>query len=622
MMIERMKEKIDRVPRKTGVYLMKDKEGRVIYVGKAKNLKSRIRSYFQGTDSRYMIPFLVSKVHDLDLILTNTEKEALILENNLIKEHSPRYNVYFRDDKSYFNIRLDETDRFPWFQLIRRPKKDGATYFGPYPSSVSAKDTLHFLQQVFPLRTCNDSEFRRRRRPCIEYEIKRCLAPCCNRIRVEEYHGLVRDVAAFLEGRTGTLVSDLKARMARASEEMNFEEAARLRDRIAAVEETLEKQRIVSMAFKDQDAFGYWRKDDLVQICVLHVRDGKILGQKKFPLFRSALGSSEILSSSLKQYYDEELFIPGEILIPEPLEDMKAIQEWLTEKKKKKVLLIHPLRGERKELIQIADKNAENIFKTDRGVEAETARTLRTLRDILHLKKIPGRIECFDISTLAGQFAVGSMVTFTDGRPDKTGYRHFRIRHVEGMDDYGMMLEVLGRRYRQKENLPDLVMLDGGKGQLRMAASVLQEQGIRDLDIIALAKKADLDTGEKITALRGQKRIYKEEDRIYLPGRKDPVYLTRYPACLFLLQRIRDESHRFAVTYHRKLMEKRNLRSVLDDLPGVSRIRRGSLLSHFGDIGRIKEASKEDLQEVQGIGEKLAVKIQNGLRGLSNPERK
>jgi excinuclease ABC subunit C len=620
-MIEHLKEKIDLAPRKTGVYLMKDKEGRIIYVGKAKNLKSRIRSYFQGTDSRYMVPFLVSRVHDLDLILTNTEKEALILENNLIKEHRPRYNVYFRDDKSYFNIRIDETDHFPWFQLIRRPKKDGATYFGPYPSSVSAKDTLHFLQQIFPLRTCKSNEFRRRRRPCIEYEIKRCLAPCCDRIGAEEYRGLVRDVIAFLEGRTGKLVSDLKARMARASEEMNFEEAARIRDRIAAVEETLEKQRIVSMAFKDQDVFGYWREDDLIQICVLHVRDGKILGHKKFPLFRSVLDSSEILSSSLKQYYDEELFIPGEILVSEPLEDMETIQEWLTERKKKKVLLIRPFKGERKGLIRIAEKNAENIFKTDRSVEAETARTLSALRDILHLRKLPGRIECFDISTLGGQSAVGSMVTFTDGRPDKTGYRHFRIKHVKGMDDYGMMLEVLGRRYRQKENLPDLVMLDGGKGQLRMAVSVFHEQGIQDLDIIALAKKADLDTGEKVTALHGRKGIRKGEDRVYLPGRKDPVYLTKYPASLFLLQRIRDEAHRFAVSYHRKLMEKRDLRSILDDFPGVSQARRSALLAYFGDIGRMKEASKKDLQEVQGIGAKMAVKIQNYLRALSNPER-
>jgi len=595
-----LESKIRNIPRAPGVYIMRDKEGEVIYVGKARDLKSRVHAYFGGTDSRFMIPFLVSRIHDVEFITTETEKEALILENNLIKEHRPRYNINFRDDKAYFNIRINLNDPFPRFQLVRRPQKDGARYFGPYPSSASAKETLHFLQQIFPIRTCRDRELKSRKRACLEYQMKRCLAPCLGLagIMSEAYRQLAKDGVAFLEGRENKLIADLHFRMNAAAERLNFEEAAILRDRIAAIKRTLEKQRIVSMSFKDQDVFGLYREGNLTQICVLYIRKGKLIGKKAFPLFkiRAGIETSEILSSLLKQYYDGEAFIPGEIIVPDDMEDRAVIEEWLAEKRGKTASVVTPKRGQGMDILRIARRNAENIFKTEYLSTDKSEETIRTLAEILHLRKPPERIECFDISDIGGQYAVGSMVTFAAGSPWKGGYKRFKIKTVTGADDYGMMYEVLRRRYRNRENLPDLIMVDGGKGHLGVAVSVLRDLGIEGIDIISLAK------GEK-------------GDRVYLPGRKDPLYLSRWPACLFLLQRVRDEAHRFAISYHRNLKEKGDFQSVLDEIPGIGGDRKKVLLTFFGDIKKIKEASVEALQQVDGIGKHTAEKIHTFLRG-------
>ena len=596
MLRDTLESKIRNIPRAPGVYIMKDKNGRVIYVGKARDLKSRIRTYFGGTDSRFMIPFLVSKIHDVEFIITDTEKEALILENNLIKEHRPKYNVNFRDDKAYFNIRINLTDPFPRFQLVRRAKKDGARYFGPYPSSASAKETLHFLQQIFPLRTCRDRELKNRKRPCLEYQIGRCLAPCANLIGSEAYRRLAKDGVAFLEGRENKLIADLCSRMNSATEHLNFEEAAVLRDRIAAIEKTLEKQRIVSMSFKDQDVFGLYREGDLTQICALYIRKGKLIGKKAFPIFKIGVDTSEILSSILKQYYDGDAFIPEETIVPHDMEDRAVIEDWLAEKKGRVVSIVVPGRGQGRDLLHLARRNAENMFKTELLFESNLEETGKMLVRHLHLRNLPGRIECFDVSNIGGQYAVGSMVTFVAGTPWKQGYKRFKIKTVVGADDYGMMYEVLKRRYRNRENLPDLIVVDGGKGQLGVAVSVLRDLGIEEIDIIGLAK------GER-------------EDRVYLPGRKDPVYLSKWPAAMFLLQRIRDEAHRFAVSYHRKLKEKEDFQSALDEIPGIGRDRKRVLLTFFGDIKKIREASVEALQHVDGIGKHTAEKIHAFLRG-------
>ena len=604
--LELLEKKLHAVPASTGVYLMKDEKGAVIYVGKAKSLRSRIRNYFQGADTRAMVPFLVSRVRDLDFVVTNTEKEAFLLENTLIKEHRPRYNVIFRDDKTYFSLRLDTRQDFPAFQLVRKIRKDGARYFGPYPSGLAAKETLKYLHQLFPLRTCKDREFKTRRRPCIEYEIRNCVGPCVGLVGKEEYRKFIDDSILFLEGRESKLLDVLKKRMAEAAENLEFEEAARLRDQIAAVETTVEKQRMVSAEFKDQDVFGLYREDDHVQVCILRIREGKTLGTKKFPPVRTAAADAEILSSLLRQYYDAELFIPEEVVIPEAIEDGDILAEWLSEKRGKKADLIVPRRGPRRDLVGIARQNAEDIFKSERAVRMDEETAMTLLRDKLHLHRLPRRIECFDISNLGGQLPVGSLVSFVDGKPDKAGYRLFHVRGVEGADDYASMYEVLKRRYENRENLPDLLMVDGGRGQVGMAVTVLRELGIGNLDVIGLAK-GSAPGGDEGDARR--RPSMKEQDHFYLAGRKDPVYLIKYPAALFFLQRIRDEAHRFAITHHRRRMEKRDVRSLLDDIPGVGAAKKKALLRHFGDIDSIRRAGPEELQKVPGITDKLAVGI-------------
>ncbi len=599
-----LEAKIRHAPRSPGVYLMKDGSGEILYVGKARDLKARIRAYFARTDARAMIPFLVSRIRDMEFILTGTEKEALILENNLIKEHRPRYNVDFRDDKSYYNIRIDPSEPFPRFQLVRRPKKDGARHFGPYPSGAAAKETLRFLQTILPLRICRDRELKARRRPCLEYEIGRCAAPCVGRIGLSDYQHLVKDGIAFLEGRERALIGDLRTRMNGAAAELRFEEAAVLRDRIAALEETLERQRIVSMTGRNRDVFGLCREENLTQIALLFVRSGRMIGQKTFPLIRLRAETGEILSSLLMRYYDGVVDIPDEVVVPMALEDGLVLAEWLAEKKGRGVSLVYPKRGETLALVGIAGRNAENALKTARLAADRPEEALRLLVEKLKLRNLPRRIECFDISNVGGKHAVGSLVAFTAGVPAKEGYRRFRIRTVSGADDYAMMYEVLKRRYQKRENIPDLVIVDGGKGQLGVALAVLKDLGIEGVDVIGLAKERDDARQDVPNDTPG-----KGEDRVYLPGRKDPVYLSRWPAALFLLQRIRDEAHRFAVTYHRKVKGKADLQSLLDRIPGIGPARRKALLTFFGDVQRVRAASVEDLQQVEGIGAENARRI-------------
>ncbi len=599
-MSEALKSTVKNAPRATGVYLMKDAAGKVVYVGKARDLKSRVRAYFRMTDKRPMIPLLVSRIADVEFIVTGTEKEALILENNLIKEYRPRYNVIFRDDKTYFHIRIDAREPFPRFQLVRRPKIDGASYFGPYPSGGAARETLEFVQPVFTLRTCRDREFKSRKRPCLEYEIGRCLAPCAGRVEESFYRRLVEDGIAFLEGKEKKLLAGLRARMDAAAEEMRFEEAAALRDRIAAVETTLEKQRVATMTTADQDVFGFYREEDRTQMCALQVRNGRLMGQKTFPLIRVGSGTDEILSSLIKQYYDGEIYIPAEIIVPVAVEDGGVISEWLSEKRGRAMAVVLPRRGQKRGLLRIALRNAENLFRSEQSAVSDPNDALRLLAEALGLKNPPARIECFDISNIGGDYAVGGMVTFADGVPCKQGYRRFRIRTVNGADDYAMMYEVLKRRYEKKENLPDLIVVDGGRGHLGVAVSLLKDLDIRGVDVIGFAKEA---------RRKDPSAPDKNEDRVYLPRRKDPLYLTRRPAAFFLLQRVRDEAHRFAVSYHRRLKEKSDLHSLLDEIPGIGPSRKKALLSHFGGIAAICTASPEALEQAPGIGKARAAEI-------------
>jgi excinuclease ABC subunit C len=621
--------KVKNAPRAPGVYLMRDEKGAVIYVGKARDLRMRIRAYFSQTDGRAMIPFLVSRIRDIDFILTTTEKEALILENSLIKEHRPRYNVNLRDDKTYYSIRIDPAEEFPRFQLVRRPGKDGARYFGPYPSGNAARETIRFLQSILPLRSCRDRELTMRRRPCLEYEIGRCCAPCVGLINPEEYGSLVKDGIAFLEGRAKFLLNDLRKRMDGMAEELRFEEAAILRDRIAALDKTLEKQRMVSLTGRNRDVFGLCRQDNVTQVVLLFVRDGRMTGRKTFPLIRLRTETAEILSSLLMQYYDGAVDIPDEVVLPVTLEDGGIIAETLSEKKGRVVAFVQPRRGDALALLTMAGSNAESALKTSRMADENPQEALRILQEKLSLRVLPCHIECFDISNISGNYAVGSLVAFTDGVPDKKNYRKFRIRTVPGADDFAMMYEALSRRYREKERLPELIVVDGGKGQLGVAQAVMKDLQIDGVELIGLAKERDETDADDLPAgaltagwmeqvapgTRKRESPGKSEDRVFLPGRKDPVYLSRWPAAFFLLQRIRDEAHRFAITYHRKLRQKGELQSLLDKIPGIGPARKKALLVFFGDLKRIREASIADLTQVEGIGEEAARRIRAALDG-------
>ena len=603
-----LKEKMTSAPRCPGVYMMQDASGKVIYVGKANDLKNRVSSYLTGRDTRPMAPFLMARASDIAFITTATEKEALILENNLIKKHRPRYNVILRDDKTYYHLSLDPAETFPRLRLVRKRQNDAALYFGPYPSGLAARETLRFIQRIFPLRTCRDRDFQLRARPCLEYQIGRCLAPCKNRIDEAAYRTLVENAVSFLRGRRRELISDLKRQMEQAAQDLNFEEAARLRDRIGALSHALEKQNVDWGGGEDQDVLGVFSDSETHRICILFVRAGKLTGSKSFTPVKTKADREEILSSALRQHYDEA-GLPEEILLPYSLPDEAVLLEWLAEKQQKRVRITVPRRGAKKALVDLACANARELQASDRRKEEQKEAALLFLQEKLMLAALPRRIECFDISNLGGKSAVGSMVVFQDGEPDKSGYRRFRVRGPDEPDDYGMMREVLTRRFQGPDPAPDLLVVDGGKGQLNVALAVLSDLKIK-LDVIGLAK-------EERSFLAAKRRLQgkpaKSEDRVYVPRRKDAIYLSSSPAALALLQRLRDEAHRFAVSYHRKVKTNNDLSSVLDAIPDIGPSRRTLLLKYFGSAQQVRKASLEDLQKVPGIGRELAEKIYSAL---------
>ncbi|HDQ04581.1 MAG TPA: excinuclease ABC subunit UvrC [Deltaproteobacteria bacterium] len=599
-----LKEKMSSAPRSPGVYLMKDARGKVIYAGKANNLKSRINSYITRKDTRPMAPFLMARVSGIEFITTSTSKEALILENNIIKKHHPRYNVFLRDDKTYYHLSLDATEKFPRLQLARKRVNVDALYFGPYPSGLAAKETLRFVQQIFPLRSCRNRDFKLRTRPCLEYQIGRCLAPCNNLVDEESYRNLVDNAVAFLRGRRRELISDLNRQMQEASKNLNYEEAARLRDRIAALEHALEKQHVDYPADRDQDVLGVYAERDIYCLCVLFVRCGKLLGSKSFEPLKTKESLPEIVASALQQYY-ENGGLPDEIILSCRLPEESVIAEWLSDKKGKRVVITTAQRGAKKALLDMACANAREIFISAQNKSKENISALEILKEKLGLTSLPRRIECFDISNISGKHAVGSMVVFKDGKPDKSAYRRFRIRMTDEPDDYGMMREVISRRFTGADELPDLIVVDGGKGQLNIALSVLQSLKTK-MDVIGLAKEEHriFSGGGKIA-----KKAGKMPDRVYLPGRKDAVFLSSSPFALALLQRVRDEAHRFALSYHRQLRQKVNLKSALDEMQDIGKRRKNILLKHFGSVKNVREATLEDLRKVPGIGNDLAQKI-------------
>ena len=611
-----IEEKLDSLPSQPGVYLMRDRAGKVIYVGKAKDLRARVRAYFRSGDGRSQIQFLLRRVGDVETLVTTNEKEALILENNLIKQYKPRYNIRLKDDKSYLSIKA--TLQHPWPRIFatRKIVKDGSRYFGPYSSAVAARETLDIIEKHFLLRSCTDYNFKNRARPCLQYQIKRCLGPCVLPVDRKEYQENLRRAIFFIEGKRQELLDELRRKMQEKAEALEFEAAAKIRDQIQAVEKTLEKQRMVSHWGADQDIFGLYREGGFIEVQVLFVRQGKLTANQAYSLEDLEFSDEEVVESLLTQFYQGERFVPDEILLPVELEDREVREEYLSERKGKRISILCPQRGDKRQLVEMAAQNARQSLFERHDQERAREKMLVELQERLRLKHYPQRVECYDISTIHGSHAVGSMVTFFNGEPDKARYRHYRIRTVgaeSGGDDFAMMHEVLRRRFVRgaaEGDLPDVVVVDGGKGQLAVALAAMRELGVEDVDAIALAK-------ERVRASARSPEIQRSEERVFLPGQSNPVILRRNSNALFLLQRVRDEAHRFAITYHRKLRTRQTLYSVLDGIPGIGGARKRALLRAFGSLKRIEEATLDDLLKVPSINEKIAREILQSLKAAS-----
>ncbi|MFO7955885.1 MAG: excinuclease ABC subunit UvrC [Candidatus Brocadiia bacterium] len=606
---DELRRKIDELPRKPGVYLMKDARKEVIYVGKAKDLRARVRSYFQesGEDWR-LISKRIGQVEDVDVVVTASEKEALLLESNFIKQFRPRYNVNFRDDKSFVSIKIDRTEPWPRPVVTRRLEDEDALYFGPYASARAARKTMKVLRDVFPLRRCSIRQCRTRERPCLYGEMGKCAAPCCSDVSEEEYDHIIEQVIMFLKGRADDLLDDLREQMEQAAEALNFEKAAAIRDRIRAVQETLETQHVAdSAADVDRDVFGICTLDRYVSVAVLFVRDGNVrdVASYRFP---AELDTEEaIFRSFLNQFYAANRFVPEEVLVPVETGDAEVLESWLSEKKGRRVRIIHPQRGPKRRLIELANRNARQAERAATSAEERRRLEMESLQRILDLSELPRNIECFDISTTQGREAVGSMVVFRDAEPDKSSYRRYRIRDIEGQDDFAMMEQVLRRRYgrlvEEEGEPPELVLVDGGKGQLGVALRVLGELGVEAPDVAALAK-ARTTGGRQVRT-----------ERVFLPtadrrGVRDrPIEVPEDSYGFRLVTGVRDEAHRFAVQYHRRLRRKSSMKSPLTDIPGIGEKKARRLMDHFGGLNKVRRATKEELMAVPGISDALAAAI-------------
>jgi excinuclease ABC subunit C len=685
-------EILERLPTEPGVYLMKDRRGKIIYVGKAASLRTRVRQYFQPNtgDIRDFVPLLEGIVGEIETVVTANEKEALLLENTLIKKHQPRFNVKLRDDKNYLVLRLDPEAAWPRLEVVRRIHDDGAHYFGPYHSASGCREALRVVNRHFQLRTCTDHVLANRRRPCLQYQIKRCPAPCVLPVPREEYADQVRDVRLFLDGKDAELLGRLHTRMKDSSDRTDFERAALVRDQIRALEATLQAQRVVSTDFFDQDVIGFYREGIALEIVVIAIRQGKMAGSRAFSFTDQEFPDAEILSSFVGLYYDLSPGAPDEVLLPFAIADAELKGEWLTELRaalaggrRKRVEVLIPQRGTRRELLELAQKNAAASFASRRNTREDTEATLAKLQKRLRLPRLPRVIECYDISHVQGSETVASMVVFIDGKPEKSRYRTYRLQRggAGSPDDFASMYEVLSRRFRRAREaaleardrgetdestwqLPDLLVVDGGKGQLGMALAAARDVGIDarpgiGLPIVALAKERDAAgvpdapdapdapattsaAGETLpgnlaaapppsaeppaveaapvelpaapippTRRRGGRKPAadasgRRPDRVFLAQAKDAIPIRPNSAEMFVLTHLRDEAHRFAVTFHRNQRRRRTLRSVLSDIAGIGATRQRELLRHFGSVRKIREASVDDLAAVPGLSRKTA----------------
>jgi len=609
-MEKHLEEQLKQLPPKPGVYLMKDDLEEVIYVGKAKSLRNRIRSYFRKGNHTYKTRVLVDHINDFDYIVTDTEVEAYILEANLIKKYNPRFNIRLKDDKSYPFIKVTVNEDFPRVFKTRVVKNDGARYYGPFTDVDVIYKTIEVLKDLFALRTCKKdiSIEKTEERPCLNYHIGKCLGPCIGAVDRQTYREMIDKVCLFLSGHQDELIKRVEEMMYQAAEERNFERAARLRDSIQALRRVTVQQKVMSDKNVNQDVIALAR-DEEGKTCtqVLIVRNGRLIGQEYFMMEGSEEEEEkDILSSFLQQFYEQGQQVPDEIIIDSEVSQPELLAQWLKMLKGKKVLLSRPERGEKKRLVEMAQNNAEENLKKEKirekYLEQRTVNAVTELADYLDLTQRPARIEGFDISNIQGTDPVASMVVFEEGRPRKKDYRRFKIKSVEGPNDFAMMQEVIERRYQrvleEGGELPDLILIDGGKGQLNAAFEIIQKLGLDGINIIGLAKR---------------------EEEIFLPGISEPVIIPRNSAALHLIQRIRDEAHRFAVSYHRKLRSRRLTHTMLDDIPGVGPQRRKALLQHFGSLGEIKKASINELKKVEGISTRTARVIYDYLRENTRP---
>lgn len=606
------------IPHEPGCYLMRDHQDRIIYIGKAKDLKNRVRNYFQASgDSRKFVSLLPKILSDIEFIVTPTEKDALILENTLIKKHKPRYNIQLKDDKNYMSLKVDTSHKWPRVEIVRKRSNDRAKYFGPYQSAHAMRRTLQVLNKYFNLRTCTDATLNNRTRPCLQYQIKRCPAPCVFDIDQARYNQSVQQAMMFLGGRADELIEQLETQMYACSEEMNFEMAAHYRDQMRSVKAALEHQQVITTSEINRDVYGLYREGDRLLVQLMTVRRGRLEGARSFSFTDQEFPDEDVLSTFLGQYYQREnTFIPEEILLPTTLEesDMSAMAELLAELRGGRVQLIVPQRGVKKALIDTAQTNAKHAFEDKHEKQSRKQDLLEKLQQRLKLRNFPTRIECYDISNFQGSPIVGSMVVFIDGEPDKKAYRQYKMREVTSQDDFASMNELLTRRLNRvvedDTEAPDLIVVDGGKGQLGQAVAVLEDLGLADrIDVASLAKSRVDKVGFQ------DESVTKSPERIFVPGRKNPIIPKQNSPELYLLQRLRDEAHRCAITFHKKLRRKQALRSTLDDIPGVGAATKKDLLKHFGSLKAIRAASLEELQQLKGIGARTALAIYSHFEG-------
>lgn len=608
---DELKEKLKDFPTQSGVYLMKNVADKIIYIGKAKNIKNRVRSYFQDSkDHSTKTRVLVSHIHEVEYILTKTEVEAFLLEASLIKKHRPKYNIRLKDDKSYPYIRFSWEDEYPRLYLARKVKKDGSLYFGPYTSGGAVHGTIRFLNRTFKVRDCTDSVLKSRKRPCLTHQIGRCTAPCVNLISKQDYRDDMDGAKSFLKGQDKKVLKDIKARMMKAADEEKFEVAAKLRDSMQAIQAVMQKQAVINAASeKDQDAIGYFGDERGVLVETLHIRQGRVLGTRNhfFPLLdpnSTDEDPREWLVSFLNQYYEDNI-IPEEILLPVEIggDLTKLLEAVLEERSGTKATVRFATDEKGRALISMANENAKSHFEKYVTKSEEKKKGLQEIQEKLKLPQLPVRIECFDISHFQGDESVASQVVFEDGVPSKDHYRRYKIKTVVGSNDFASMKEVLSRRFAHSEyEDPQLIVVDGGKGQLSAAVKILEEIGRRDIPIVGLAKA-------RVQGEFSDQEVLSSEERFFLPGRQNPVVFKSNSEAFYILTGIRDEAHRFAITYHRKLREATSLESELDLVVGLGEKRKKDLLRVFPSVEAIRAAEVEEIAAVKGFNRVIAERI-------------